>query len=177
MWPPLENRAARVRQCLDRQIDWPHFLRVVNRHRIDGLVNHAFARTESGQVPAAVMLALKERAETLARQGLRAAQEASRLSAILQNTGIPFIVLKGAPLASPAAPAAGDQVEDQNDQRYNQQKVNQAAGYMEAETQQPQNQENYENCPKHGCALSAPQAPGIQSSSQAPTGISERLLS
>jgi hypothetical protein len=30
---------------------------------------------------------------------------------------------------------SGDQVDDQNDQRYNQKNVNQAAGYMEAEPQ------------------------------------------
>ena len=40
-----------------------------------------------------------------------------------------------APVALSAAPASGDQIEDQDDQRNDQQKVNQAAGNMEAETQ------------------------------------------
>jgi len=31
-------------------------------------------------------------------------------------------------------PSSGDQIDDQNDERYDQQKVNQAAGDMEAET-------------------------------------------
>jgi hypothetical protein len=37
--------------------------------------------------------------------------------------------------ATSVAPATGQQVEDQNDYRYDQQNMYQAAGYMEAETQ------------------------------------------
>jgi hypothetical protein len=36
---------------------------------------------------------------------------------------------------SETAPSPGDQVEDENDQRYDQQKMNQAASDMEAEAQ------------------------------------------
>jgi hypothetical protein len=50
---------------------------------------------------------------------------------------------------SKGAPPSGYQVEDQNNNRYNDQQMNQAATDMEAEAEQPQNQENYENCPKH----------------------------
>jgi len=41
------------------------------------------------------------------------------------------------------------QVDDQNDHCRNQQNMNQAAGNMKAETQQPEDHENRENCPKH----------------------------
>jgi hypothetical protein len=37
--------------------------------------------------------------------------------------------------ASEITSTTGDQIEDEDDQRYNQQKVNQATGDMEAETQ------------------------------------------
>jgi hypothetical protein len=44
---------------------------------------------------------------------------------------------------------AAHQVNDQHHQRNHQQQVNQAAGYVEAETKKPQNQKHNENCPKH----------------------------
>ena len=45
--------------------------------------------------------------------------------------------------------AAGDQVDDEHDQRGNQQQVNQAAGYMQAEPEEPQNQQNGKYGPEH----------------------------
>jgi len=99
MWPDSENRAMEIGRCLDRQIDWSHFLRVVNRHRIVGLANQALTRSASRRVPTTIALALKEHAETLARKSLRSAGEASRLVTILRSAGIRCLVLKGAPLA------------------------------------------------------------------------------
>jgi len=99
MWPHSEKRAAGIELCLDRPIDWQLFLRIVDRHRVAGLVNHALARTESGRVPADILFALKERADSLARQALRTAAEVSRLVKMFQNAEVPCIVLKGAPLA------------------------------------------------------------------------------
>jgi hypothetical protein len=98
-WPPSEERAAQVEQCFERPIDWPHFLRIVNRHRIAGLANHALAASDHRSVPPEVMLALQNSAGAMARQGLYAASEVSRLTAVLQDAGIPCVVLKGAPLA------------------------------------------------------------------------------
>jgi len=45
--------------------------------------------------------------------------------------------------------AAGDQVDDEHDQRGNQQQVNQAAGYMQTEPEEPENQQNRKNGPEH----------------------------
>jgi hypothetical protein len=63
-----------------------------------------------------------------------------------------------------SATASGDQVDDQNDQRDHQQKVNQAAGYVKAEAQNPQDQKDDENCPEHiqhtFSALRAPETGG-----------------
>jgi hypothetical protein len=41
--------------------------------------------------------------------------------------------------------ASAQQVEEENDYRNNQKQVNEASGYVEAETEKPQNDENYEN--------------------------------
>jgi hypothetical protein len=98
-WPPSKERAAQVEQCFERPIDWPHFLRIVNRHRIAGLANHALAASDYRSVPPEVMLALQNSAGAMTRQGLYAASEVSRLTAVLQDAGIPCVVLKGAPLA------------------------------------------------------------------------------
>jgi len=53
--------------------------------------------------------------------------------------------------ASHYASAFGNQVEDQDHHSHNQQKVDQAAADMKAESQKPHNQKNHENCPKHIC--------------------------
>jgi len=58
-------------------------------------------------------------------------------------------------LASESTPASGQQVEYQDDQRQNQEKVNHAAGNMETEAQQPQNENNYKDCPKHSRSFAA----------------------
>jgi hypothetical protein len=55
--------------------------------------------------------------------------------------------------ASEITPSSRDQVEDQDDQRYDQQKMNQAAGDMKAETQEPENENDDKDCPKHCCSL------------------------
>jgi hypothetical protein len=47
------------------------------------------------------------------------------------------------------AAASTDQVNDQYHQRYDQQYMYQAAGNVEAESQQPQNNKHYENSPEH----------------------------
>ena len=98
-WPQSEDQGNRIRECLDRHVEWPLFLRVVERHRIAGLVHHVLAQIEGDHLPVNVMAALKVRADALARQSLRAAGESSRLVTILKDAGIPSIVLKGAPLA------------------------------------------------------------------------------
>src|SRR5271166_1692461 len=51
--------------------------------------------------------------------------------------------------------ATTDQVDDQDHDGNNQQNVDQAARYVQAESKQPQNQENYQNCPEHMLLLKA----------------------
>lgn len=67
------------------------------------------------------------------------------------------------------AAAPGEQVDDQDDQREHQQKVNQATGCVETETQKPQNKKNNEDCPRHRQhTLSALKAPETGTPAQAP---------
>ncbi len=61
--------------------------------------------------------------------------------------------------ASEVAPSSGQQVEDQDNHRYHQQEVNQAAGNMKAEAQEPQNQNDDKNCPEHRYPFPAWRAP------------------
>jgi hypothetical protein len=53
-----------------------------------------------------------------------------------------------APSSSRSA-APGHQVNNENDDRHYQQQVDQASSYVQAKTQQPQDQENRNYCPKH----------------------------
>lgn len=45
--------------------------------------------------------------------------------------------------------ASAYQIEDYSDERYDQQQVNQAPGNVQAKAQQPEDQKNSNDCPKH----------------------------
>ncbi|HXJ11421.1 MAG TPA: hypothetical protein VNH19_04050, partial [Candidatus Limnocylindrales bacterium] len=46
-------------------------------------------------------------------------------------------------------PAAAQQVKDENHNRYHQQHMDEASTHMKTETQEPQNSQNNDECPKH----------------------------
>jgi hypothetical protein len=48
-----------------------------------------------------------------------------------------------------SAPASGEQVEEENHHSDHEQKVNESARHMKGEPQEPQNQKNHKQCPKH----------------------------
>jgi hypothetical protein len=52
-------------------------------------------------------------------------------------------------LAAQRALSPFQQIDDQDDYCHDQQNVNQAAGNMKAEAEQPQDYKDYENCPQH----------------------------
>jgi negative regulator of genetic competence, sporulation and motility len=56
---------------------------------------------------------------------------------------------------SQCAAASGDQVYDEDDQGDHQQNVDQAAGNVKAEAENPQNKKNDENSPKHILSFAA----------------------
>jgi hypothetical protein len=51
-------------------------------------------------------------------------------------------------------PATGDQVDDQHDNGDDQEQVNETAGHVKAESQDPEDQQDYEDCPEH--AITSP---------------------
>jgi len=69
--------------------------------------------------------------------------------------------------ASQGAPASSDQVEDQDDDRHNDEKVDQGAADMESEAEEPQHQKNHEDCPKHIFLFRSRGTPGKQFSREA----------
>jgi hypothetical protein len=64
-------------------------------------------------------------------------------------------------------PPPADQVKDQDDQSDYQQKVDQTTGYVQAETQKPQNQNDDKDCPEHMHSFSALRAPETGDPAQA----------
>lgn len=97
-WPLSEPAVAAIRAAAAAAIDWRYFLRVVERHRVGGLVHEAFSAARIG-VPDFVAKDVAALAQAIARRNLRLAAESSRLQRDFDAAGIPVLVLKGAPLA------------------------------------------------------------------------------
>jgi len=84
--------------ALSSPIDWPLFLRVVRRHRIEGLAFQAFT-TEPRQIPSVAYAALQAAAERQANKSLVYAAETIRVCRLLHAADIPVACLKGASLS------------------------------------------------------------------------------
>ncbi len=78
-------------------IDWAHFERVIDRHRVEGLAWEALSRA-GVQLDEAWGEGLRRAAGDVALAGLRLAAETGRLQAALDAAGIANLVLKGATL-------------------------------------------------------------------------------
>ena len=87
-------------------VDWRGFLRVAERHRIEGLAREALVRA-GAPVDSGVARALGDQAARIARQGLIFAAETHRLQNALDAAGIGNLVLKGAALEMLAYGALG----------------------------------------------------------------------
>jgi hypothetical protein len=94
-WPASARRGEAVRAgASEAGLDWAHFLAVVRRHRVEGLVHDGLAR--AGVVaPAAVAEALREAATSIAAENLRYVAEAGKLARALDEAGIEHLFLKG----------------------------------------------------------------------------------
>jgi Uncharacterised nucleotidyltransferase len=97
-WPPSPARDTAIHAAAAGVTDWAHFLWLLNRHRVVGLVHDALV---SGRIalPSAVAQELKSRAERIARQSLNLAAETVRLQKLFETAGIAALALKGIPLA------------------------------------------------------------------------------
>ena len=97
-WPLGDHNLQLVWEAAESIADWEHFLRIVRRHRVAGLVAGALQRAGVvlPQSPAADLRRL--RAQN-ARQALLLSVETLRLSRLLQDAGVEVLFLKGAAVA------------------------------------------------------------------------------
>ncbi|WP_166038193.1 nucleotidyltransferase family protein [Sphingosinicella sp. YJ22] len=83
----------------EQAIDWPLFLRIARRHRIEGLAWRAL-RQAGVTVPADVAGALQAAADRIGRDNLAAAAECARLAARFDAAAIPLLFVKGLTLSA-----------------------------------------------------------------------------
>ena len=111
-WPGSPARDAAVRAAAARLRDWEAFLRIVERHRVAGLVHDALAAAAI-TVPAGVAAKLAARRQAAALRNRLLLDELSLIKRAFDAAGIAFLVLKGAALAQLAYGAAtGKQTRD-----------------------------------------------------------------
>jgi hypothetical protein len=96
-WPPSAEREGAVLAAASRPIDWPRFLRIVKRQRVEGLVSEALDRAKV-RAPGGLIIDLKEDAHRIARQNLAFAAESLRLQRLFDSAGLTFLFVKGSTL-------------------------------------------------------------------------------
>jgi len=74
--------------------DWPRFVRIVRRQRVEGLVYNALQQAQA-PIPEVVRRGIGEDAHAIARQNLMFAAESVRLQALFRAAAIPLIFVKG----------------------------------------------------------------------------------
>jgi Uncharacterised nucleotidyltransferase len=98
VWPQSHDHAQRIEATMSSPIDWELFVRVVRRHRIDGLAFQALT-TANAPLPATTRAALEAAAARQANKSLVYAAETVRVCRLLQEAGIAVACLKGASLS------------------------------------------------------------------------------
>jgi hypothetical protein len=97
-WPSNDARLAAIRRAASLPIEWPEFLRIVDVHRIWGLV-HDGLMAAAVEVPPDVAREIAGLASSVAHQNLALAAEALRLQRLFDDAKIPVVFLKGVALA------------------------------------------------------------------------------
>jgi hypothetical protein len=105
-WPASEARNVAVRSAAADVTDWNHFLWLVRRQRIAGLVHDALLPAGI-DLPAATAKKLEAWAARISRQNSVLAAETVRLQRALETADIPVLVLKGVALAQLAYGSLG----------------------------------------------------------------------
>ena len=98
VWPQSHDHAQRIEVAMASPIDWELFVRVVRRHRIDGLAFQALIAANT-PLPATTRAALEAAAARQANKSLVYAAETVRICRLLQDAGIAVASLKGASLS------------------------------------------------------------------------------
>lgn len=97
-WPISAESLCELRELLRGPLNWAHFLDVVRRQRVPGLVHASLRELPAGCVPAPVLQEMEAESWKSARRNLIAVAGMCRLTAELHRAGIEVAVLKGAPL-------------------------------------------------------------------------------
>lgn len=97
-WPLDDARLEAIRAAAAAPLDWRLVLRLVERHRLAGLVNHALTLAGAA-LPAFAADHLSDRGKGLAQHELLCASETIRLHGALQSAGFQPLALKGVALA------------------------------------------------------------------------------
>jgi hypothetical protein len=97
-WPATEARNVAVRNAAAGVTDWNHFLWLVRRQRVAGLVHDALLAAGI-DLPSATAKKLGAWAARITRQNSVLAAETVRLQRALKAADIPVLVLKGVALA------------------------------------------------------------------------------
>jgi hypothetical protein len=96
-WPPSADKNKAVREAA-AGVDWPLFLKVARRQRVEGLIWHAL-RQAGVDMPAATARPLQAAAQKIARQNLTNLAESARLRRVLGEVGAEPLFVKGLTLA------------------------------------------------------------------------------
>ena len=97
-WPVDSESVERVSSLAAEVTNWPRVVALTRSHRVEGLVWNALRKAEVA-LPPDTASKLAGMAEEVRLDGIRAIGEALRVGAVLQKAGIPFLVIKGLPLA------------------------------------------------------------------------------
>jgi hypothetical protein len=98
MWPPSDRRTEAIQAAAAGPIEWPRFLRVVQRQRVLGLAHQGLTQARIA-VPADLRREIGARAETMVRENLAMAAEALRLQRLFDEARVPVLFVKGSSLA------------------------------------------------------------------------------
>jgi hypothetical protein len=97
-WPRSDAGDAAVRRAASGAIDWERFAGVIARNRISALAKDALDRS-GVEPPASVATQLARGQSNAAFTSLGLARESIRLQRAFDATGLPALIVKGAPMA------------------------------------------------------------------------------
>jgi len=98
MWPQTDRRNQAICAAASGPLDWPLFLRVVQRHRIFGLAHQGLKEVRLS-IPPEICREIGARAVIMARENLAMAAEALRLQRLFDEAHVPVLFVKGSSLA------------------------------------------------------------------------------
>lgn len=97
-WPPSDRRTETIHVAAAKQLDWPRFTRVVERHGVWCLVRDGLRQAKPA-IPPEILGEIEEQTTSLVRSGLAMAVETVRLQRLFDEAGLSLLILKGASLA------------------------------------------------------------------------------